>query len=96
MFDDDIKISNINISALKQDGKNLVHWASENEMIINIDKTVIFSVPYCEAETSFNEIRFSSSKIFRDPSLYLTPELSLDEHLKKPGPPGQPVDSAQM
>ena len=93
-FADDIKISNTNISALEQDGKNLAHLASENEMMFNTDKTVLFSVPYCEADTSFNEIRFSSSKICRDPGLYLTPELSLDEHLKKPS--GQPVDSAQM
>ena len=32
MFADDTKISNTNILALEQDGKNLVHRASKNEM----------------------------------------------------------------
>ena len=85
MFADDIKISNTNISALEQDEKNLVHWASKNEMMFNTDKTVLSSVRYCEAESSFNEIRLSSSKVCKDLSLYLTPELSLDEHFKKLG-----------
>ena len=85
MFADDIKISNTNISALEQDEKNLVHWASKNEMMFNTDKTVLFSVGYCEADTSFNVIRLSSSKVCKDLSLYLTPELSLDEHLTKLG-----------
>ena len=85
MFADDIKISNTNISALEQDEKNLVHWASKNEMMFNTDKTVLFSVRYCEAETSFNEIRLSSCKVCKDLSLYLTPELSLYEHFEKLG-----------
>ena len=36
-------------------------------------------------ETSFIEIRLSSSKVCKDLSLYLTPELSLDEHFKNLG-----------
>ena len=83
MFADDTKISNTNILALEQDGKNLVRWASKNEMMFNTDKTDFFSVPYCEAETSFNDFRLSTSKVCKDLGLYLTPELSWDEHLKR-------------
>ena len=83
MFADDTKISNTNILALEQDGKNLVHWASRNEMMFNTDKTVFFSVLYCEAETSFNDFRLSTSKVCKDLGLYITPELSWDEHLKR-------------
>ena len=80
MFADDTKISNTNILALEQDGKNPVHWASKNEMIFNTDKTVFFSVLYCEVETSFNEFRLSTSKVCE---VYLTPELSFYDHLKR-------------
>ena len=52
-------------------------------MMFNTDKTVFFSVPYCEAETSFNDFRLSTSKVCKDLGLYLTPELSWDEHLKR-------------
>ena len=83
MFADDTKISNTNILALEQDGKNLVHRALKNEMMFNTDKTVFFSVPYCEAETSFNDFRLSTSKVCKDLDLYLTPELFWDEHLKR-------------
>ena len=83
MFADDTKISKTNILALEQDEKNLVHWASKNEMMFNTDKTVFFSVSYCEAETSFNDFRLSTSKVCKDLGLNLTPELSWDEHSKR-------------
>ena len=82
-FADGTKLPNTNIFALAENGRNLVHWASKNRKMFNTDKTVLSSVPYCEAETSSNEFRLSTSKVCEDRGLDLTPELSWDQPLKR-------------